>query len=541
MDATHPEGLGLPPALGLATAASVPDSSPVSAGGGGGGGGGAADGTAGGGKAGDGGADPVAAADIRYAKLTFLGKGAMGRVYLVRGLQEGGYYAMKSVEKAKLIGERTLDCALVEREVLASADSPFVCSLHAAYQTSHRLYLLLEYAEGGTLRSLQTSQPDGRFVEATARFYAAEIFAGLAHIHELGYVYRDLKTENILVRKSGHLVLTDFDLCLPIPKSGSGGLRGLAGTVEYVAPEMIEWQMGKTLGYGPTVDWWSFGVLLYDMLFGDTPFRGANRVETMTKIMEGSRKTLKIPSRPKTTSACKSLLKGLVVRAEKRLPTVAKIKAHSFFKIIEWSILDRLPPPARRIFMRRRSSHAPPSPTMLPEGIKTIWDSRMSFPPRSGSSAASSNTPPSSPEIRAIAARAAGLTGGGAAAAASPLDGLKVEMDSDDDEDTPWANTLGAGSLNSFSVKQKEDIRRRSLNDMQAAREAVAAAGAATAEEKSGGGGGGGGEGGAKDVVNPVSDTVFRAWEQRAQESSEAKSPGASSKTKMRGDSVILP
>lgn len=192
------------------------------------------------------------------------------------------------------------------------------------------------------------------------RFYAAEVLLALEYLHLMGFVYRDLKPENILMHESGHIRLTDFDLSKAAATSvdehiknalGNGSTKptiltnSFVGTEEYLAPEVIH---GK--GYGVSVDWWTLGILMYEMLYGVTPFRGATQQDTFKKIEKGS---VKFPKHPRCSVSkdCKSLIKKLLCSDPKKRLGWSKgaeeIKTHSFFEKIDWSSIQNQEPPIK--------------------------------------------------------------------------------------------------------------------------------------------------------------------------------------------------
>lgn len=294
-----------------------------------------------------------------FEKLKLLGKGDVGKVYLVRHKASHRLYAMKILNKREMIDRHKIKRALLERSLLAAANHPFIVPLHHAFQSDHHLYLCLEYCMGGEFfRALQTRKLKC-ITEPDARFYAAEVVAALEYLHLLGFIYRDLKPENILLHQSGHIMLSDFDLSKqtdqllpPTVVSRSllldtnaciNGFRtnSFVGTEEYIAPEVI-WGKGHTAA----VDWWTVGILLYEMIYGITPFKGASRNQTFSNILKLD---VQFPDYTNLSSSGKSLIRKLLVKDEsKRLGSTtgaSEIKQHPFFKSVQWALLRNQQPP----------------------------------------------------------------------------------------------------------------------------------------------------------------------------------------------------
>mmetsp|Transcript_3102 Transcript_3102/g.9473 ORF Transcript_3102/g.9473 Transcript_3102/m.9473 type:complete len:461 (-) Transcript_3102:82-1464(-) len=259
--------------------------------------------------------------------IKVIGKGAYGTVYQVRHRPSGGIYAMKVIRKDRLQSENDKKQAVVERNVLAllaaeeEDDLPFIVRLHCAFQTSQRIYLVMDFANGGEL--FFHMKKEQLMSEEVARFYGGEIILALEFLHSKGILHRDMKPENVLLDMDGHVMLTDFGLA---KENFAGKAHSWCGTEDYMAPEVILRE-----GYDEAADWWSFGALLYDMLVGEPPFM-AKKNEGRAKYHERIvRAKFKLPQF--LTHEAKSLLKGLMTRdPAKRLCTAEAVKRHRFFQ-----------------------------------------------------------------------------------------------------------------------------------------------------------------------------------------------------------------
>ncbi|XP_020386477.1 ribosomal protein S6 kinase alpha-3 isoform X7 [Rhincodon typus] len=277
----------------------------------------------------------------QFEFLKVLGQGSFGKVFLVRkaqGSDAGQLYAMKVLKKATLkVRDRVR--TKMERDILVEVNHPFIVKLHYAFQTEGKLYLLLDFLRGGDLFTRLSKEV--MFTEEDVKFYLAELALALDHLHSLGIIYRDLKPENILLDEQGHIKLTDFGLSKESIDHEKKAYS-FCGTVEYMAPEVV-----NRRGHTQSADWWSFGVLMFEMLTGTLPFQGKDRKETMTMILKAK---LGMPQFLSPDS--QSLLRMLFKRNPgNRLGAgpdgVEEIKRHSFFSTIDWNKLCRreiLPP-----------------------------------------------------------------------------------------------------------------------------------------------------------------------------------------------------
>ncbi|KAK3093541.1 hypothetical protein FSP39_017025, partial [Pinctada imbricata] len=255
-----------------------------------------------------------------FALLKVLGTGAYGKVFLVRkigGTDEGKLYAMKVLKKASIVQKtKTTEHTKTERQVLeAIRQSPFLVTLHYAFQTEAKLHLILDYVNGGELFT-HLNQHE-QFSESQVRVYIGEIVLALEELHKLGIIYRDIKLENILLDSKGHIVLTDFGLSKEfLPTDKHNRAYSFCGTIEYMAPEVVE---GGSTGHDFAVDWWSLGVLTYELLTGASPFTVDGEKNTQSEI---SRRILRAqPPMPREFSqeVRDFILKLLVKNPEKRL------------------------------------------------------------------------------------------------------------------------------------------------------------------------------------------------------------------------------
>uniref|UniRef100_A0A671L6K8 non-specific serine/threonine protein kinase n=1 Tax=Sinocyclocheilus anshuiensis TaxID=1608454 RepID=A0A671L6K8_9TELE len=299
-------------------------------------------------------------ADTRQFELCkVLGQGSFGKVFLVKKITEpdaGQLYAMKVLKKATLKVRDRMRTKM-ERDILVEVNHPFIVKLHYAFQTEGKLYLILDFLRGGDLFTRLSKEVNYVIDEVLlillppfhdVKFYLAELALALDHLHGLGIIYRDLKPENILLDNDGHIKLTDFGLSKE-SIDHENKAYSFCGTVEYMAPEVV-----NRRGHTHSADWWSYGVLMFEMLTGTLPFQGKDRKETMTMILKA-----KLGMPQFLSPEAQSLLRNLFKRNPgNRLGAgpdgVEEIKRHSFFSTIDWNKLYRkeVTPPFKPVIQR---------------------------------------------------------------------------------------------------------------------------------------------------------------------------------------------
>uniref|UniRef100_A0AAY5EID2 Ribosomal protein S6 kinase n=1 Tax=Electrophorus electricus TaxID=8005 RepID=A0AAY5EID2_ELEEL len=276
-----------------------------------------------------------------FELLKVLGTGAYGKVFLVRkvsGHDSGKLYAMKVLKKATIVQKaKTAEHTRTERQVLEHIrQSPFLVTLHYAFQTDTKLHLILDYVNGGELFTHLVQRV--RFKEQEVALYSGEIALALEHLHQLGIVYRDLKLENILLDSNGHVVLTDFGLSKEFDEVERA--YSVCGTIEYMAPEIVE---GGEYGHNKAVDWWSLGVLMYELMTGGSPFTVDGDENSHSDIAKRILK--KDPPYPKDMGPlARDIIQRLLIKDPKKrlgsgLSGAQNVKSHPFYQKINWEDL----------------------------------------------------------------------------------------------------------------------------------------------------------------------------------------------------------
>ena len=347
---------------------------------------------------------PDGALHLRHLKLLrHLGTGNLGRVFLCRLRDDSDHvnscFALKVVDKDSL-SPKKLSHVRTEAEILSLLDHPFLPTLYAHIEVSHYTCLLIDYCSGGDLHSLLRKQPGNRLPIKAVRFFAVEVLVALEYLHALGIVYRDLKPENILLRDYGHIMLSDFDLCFKadvvptlvqtqstrrvlstrgtqcscfgwdssntnnrreseetvtefVAEPTTAFSRSCVGTHEYLAPELV-----SGTGHGNGVDWWAFGVLLYELIYGTTPFKGGSKESTLRNI--ASSRQVRFPEfEEEGMEEARDLVEKLLVKDPRRRLGCAMgatdVKRHPFFKGVKWALIRNYKPPAEVRGLERKT------------------------------------------------------------------------------------------------------------------------------------------------------------------------------------------
>ncbi|XP_051128565.1 uncharacterized protein LOC127249673 [Andrographis paniculata] len=311
-----------------------------------------------------------------FEPLTMIGKGAFGEVRVCREKSTSHIYAMKKLKKSEMLRRGQVEHVKAERNLLAEVDSNCIVKLYCSFQDDEYLYLIMEYLPGGDMMTLLMRKDT--LTEDEARFYVGETVLAIESIHKHNYIHRDIKPDNLLLDRNGHMKLSDFGLCKPLDCSNiqekdfsvgsaySGPLQSdgrpaaprrtqqeqlqhwqrnrrmlaysTVGTPDYIAPEVL-----LKKGYGMECDWWSLGAIMYEMLVGYPPFYSDEPMSTCRKIVNW-RTHLKFPEEAKLSREAKDLICKLLCNVEKRLGTrgANEIKAHPWFRGTEWDKLYQM-------------------------------------------------------------------------------------------------------------------------------------------------------------------------------------------------------
>ncbi|KAK1765666.1 camp-dependent protein kinase catalytic subunit [Phialemonium atrogriseum] len=260
-----------------------------------------------------------------------LGTGSFGRVHLVQSRHNQRFYAIKVLKKAQVVKMKQVEHTNDERKMLGEVKHPFLITLWGTFQDSRNLYMVMDFVEGGELFSLL--RKSGRFPNPVAKFYAAEVTLALEYLHSRNIIYRDLKPENLLLDRHGHLKITDFGFAKRVPDK----TWTLCGTPDYLAPEVV-----SNKGYNKSVDWWSLGILIYEMLCGYTPFwDSGSPMKIYENILKGR---VKYP--PYINPDAQDLLERLITHdLTTRLGNLyggsQDVKNHPWFSEVTWDRLAR--------------------------------------------------------------------------------------------------------------------------------------------------------------------------------------------------------
>jgi len=324
----------------------------------------------------------VSLADFDLIKV--IGRGSYAKVLMVELKSTKRIYAMKVIKKELVTDDEDIDWVQTEKHVFETASNhPFLVGLHSCFQTSSRLFFVIEFVRGGDL--MFHMQRQRRLPEEHARFYSAEICLALNYLHQRGIIYRDLKLDNVLLDHEGHIKLTDYGMCKEGIRTGDT-TSTFCGTPNYIAPEIL-----RAEDYSFSVDWWALGVLLYEMLAGRSPFDIVGASDNPDQNTEDYlfqvilEKTIRIPRSLSVKAA--SILKGFLNKnpADRlgcnREGGFMEIMAHPFFKTIEWELLEQkqIPPPYRpRLENDKDLTNFPPEftdePVQLTPDDPTIID-----------------------------------------------------------------------------------------------------------------------------------------------------------------------
>ncbi|XP_076362174.1 serine/threonine-protein kinase tricornered-like isoform X3 [Tachypleus tridentatus] len=307
-----------------------------------------------------------------FEPLKVIGRGAFGEVRLVQKKDTGHVYAMKILRKVDMLEKEQVAHVRAERDILVQADYQWVVKMYYSFQDAFNLYLIMEFLPGGDMMTLLMKKDT--LTEECTQFYVAETALAIDYIHKLGFIHRDIKPDNLLLDAKGHVKLSDFGLCTGLKKSHrtefyrnlsqakpvnfssnpmnsrrkaeswKRNRRQLAystvGTPDYIAPEVF-----TRAGYNSSCDWWSLGVIMYEMLIGYPPFCSDTPQETYRKVINW-RETLMFPPEVPISNESKYLIQGFCCEVERRMGSkgeLEEIKGHLFFKGVDWEHIRERP------------------------------------------------------------------------------------------------------------------------------------------------------------------------------------------------------